>query len=67
MKNFIEVTDYYDGTKMLLAIDKIISIEHDVDGTFIAMLRGNDDAPIGASVTESYEEIKNKIIKSEVN
>ncbi len=67
MKNFIEVTDYDDGTKMLLAIDKIISIEDDGDnGVFIAMFKGNDGVSIGVSVSESYDEIKNRLKESEV-
>ena len=66
MKNFIEVTDYDDGTKMLLSIDKIISVECDGDGNvFIAMFKDNDGVPVGISVTESYDEIKNKLRESE--
>ena len=66
MKNFIEVTDYDDGTKMLLSIDKIISVECDGDGNvFIAMFKDNDGVPVGISVTESYDEIKNKLKESE--
>ncbi len=66
MKKFIEVTDYDDGTKMLLSIDKIISIEDDgKNGVFIAMLKGNDDVLVGVSVSESYENIKQKLIKCE--
>lgn len=65
MKNFIEVTDYDDGTKMLLSIDKIISVECDGDGNvFIAMFKDNDGVPVGISVTESYDEIKNKLRES---
>ena len=66
MKNFIEVTDYDDGTKILLSIDKIISIENDgINGVFIAMFKGNDGVPIGISVSESYDEIKSKLKESE--
>lgn len=67
MKNFIEVTDCDDGTKMLLSIDKIISVECDGGGNvFIAMFKDNDGVPVGISVTESYDEIKTKLKESEV-
>lgn len=66
MEKFIEVTDYDDGTKMLLPIDKIITIESDgSDSVFISMLIDSDSTPVGVYVAESYEEIKAKLIKSE--
>lgn len=66
MKNFIEVTDCDDGTKMLLSVDKIISVECDGGGNvFIAMFKGNDGIPIGVTVTERYDEIKSKLKESE--
>ncbi len=68
MKNFIEVTDYDDGTKMLLPIDRIIGIESDGgESVFIGMFADADGMPVGVSVSESFDEVKNKLMKSGAN
>lgn len=67
MKRFIEVTDIDDGVKILLAVDKIISIENDgYYGVFITMFKNNDGVLVGTSVSESYDEIKRQLNESEV-
>lgn len=68
MKNFIEVTNYDGGMTVLVPIGKITGIVCDGDGSvFIEMgTNGNDDTSSGILVTESYDEIKNKLKESEV-
>ena len=67
MKNFIEVTSYDDGMKVLVPIGKITGIVRDGDGSvFIEMGTNRDDTSSGILITESYEEVKRKLKESEV-
>ena len=67
MKNFIEVTSYDDGMKVLVPIGKITGIVRDGDGSvFIEMGTNRDDTSSGIFITESYEEVKRKLKESEV-
>lgn len=66
MKNFIEVTSFDDGMKVLVPIAKITGIVRDGDGSvFIEMGTNRDDTSSGILVAESYEEIKRKLRESE--
>lgn len=67
MKNFIEVTSYDDGMKVLVPIGKITGIVRDGDGSvFIEMGTNKDETSSGILVTENYDEIKRKLQESEV-
>lgn len=65
MRNFIEVTDFDGGMKVLVPISKIMGIVYDSDGVFIEMGTDNGGTSSGIFVTESYDEIKNKLKASE--
>ena len=67
MRNFIEVTDYDGGMNVLVPIAKITGIVCDGDGSvFIEMGVGKDGVSSGVLVSESYDEIKNKLKDCEV-
>ena len=68
MKNFIEVTNYDGGMTVLVPIGKITGIVCDGDGSvFIEMgTNGSDEVSSGILVTETYEEIKQKLLNCEV-
>ena len=68
MKRFIEVTNCDGGMTVLVPIDKITGIVCDGDGSvFIEMgTNGNDEVSSGILVTETYEEIKQKLLNCEV-
>ena len=67
MKNFIEVTNYDGGMRVLVPIGKITGIVCDGDGSvFIEMGTDKNDSSSGILVTESYDEIKSKLKESEV-
>lgn len=64
MINFIEVTSYDDGMKVLVPIDKITGIVQDGDGNvFIEMGTNRDNTSSGILISESYDEIKRKLKK----
>ena len=64
MKGFIEVTDYDGGMRVILPVDKITSIVCDkAKSVFIKMGVDNKGVSSGILVTESYEEIKQKLIE----
>ena len=66
MKGFIEVTDYDGGMRVILPVDKIISIVCDkAKSVFIEMGVDNKGVSSGILVTESYEEIKRKLKQNE--
>ena len=66
MKGFIEVTDYDDGMKVLLTVSKITAIVCDDDGSvFVELGLNNKGDSSGLLVTESYDEIKEKIKQTE--
>lgn len=67
MKGFIEVTDYDGGMRVILPIDKITSIVCDkAKSVFIEMGVDNKGISSGILVTESYEEIKQKLTQKDV-
>ena len=62
MKGFIEVTDYDGGMKVLLPVSKITAIICDDGGSvFVETGFNKEGESSGVLVTESYEEIKQKI------
>lgn len=66
MKNFLEVTEFENGLKVLVPIGKITCIVCDGDGSvFIEMGTDKDITSSGILVTESFDEIKNKLKESE--
>ena len=66
MKGFIEVTDYDGGMKVLLPVSKITAIVCDDDGSvFVELGLNNKGDSSGLLVTESYDEIKEKIKQTE--
>lgn len=66
MKNFIEVTDYDGGMKVLVPIGKVTGIVCDGDGSvFIEMGTDNGGTSSGILVTETFDEVKRKIRESE--
>ena len=65
MAKFIEVTEIW-GAKVLLNVEKIMSVFDELDGVFIEVGLDKDGESIGISVSESYAEIKNKIQNCEV-
>lgn len=67
MKGFIEVTDYDGGMRVILPLDKITSIVCDkAKSVFIEMGVDNKGVSSGILVTESYEEIKQKLTQKDV-
>lgn len=67
MKGFIEVTDYDGGMRVILPVDKITSIVCDKSkSVFIEMGVDNKGISSGILVTESYEEIKQKLTQKDV-
>lgn len=67
MKNFIEVTDYDGGMKVLCPVHKITGIVCDANGdVFIEMGTDKGGDSSGILVSESFDEIKAKINESEV-
>ena len=67
MKGFIEVTDYDGGMRVILPVDKITSIVCDkAKSVFIEMGVDNKGISSGILVTESYEEIKQKLTQTDV-
>ena len=67
MKGFIEVTDYDGGMRVILPVDKITSIVCDkAKSVFIEMGVDNKGISSGMLVTESYEEIKQKLTQKDV-
>lgn len=67
MKDFIEVTDYDGGMKVLLPISKITAVVCDDDGSvFVELGMNSKGDSSGLLITESYGEIKEKIKESEV-
>ena len=67
MKGFIEVTDYDGGMRVILPVDKITSIVCDkAQSVFIEMGVDNKGISSGILVTESYEEIKQKLTQKDV-
>lgn len=67
MKGFIEVTDYDGGMRVILPVDKITSIVCDkAKSVFIEMGVDNKGVSSGILVTESYEEIKQKLTQKDV-
>ena len=67
MKSFIEVTDFDGEMKVLLPVSKITAIVCDDDGSvFVELGMNSKGDSSGLLVTESYDEIKEKIKESEV-
>lgn len=67
MKDFIEVTSFDGGMKVLCPINKITGIICDGDNSvFIEMGVDGKDVSSGILVTETFDEIKEKIRQSEV-
>lgn len=67
MKDFIEVTDYDGGMKVLLPISKITAVVCDDDGSvFVELGMNSKGDSSGLLITESYGDIKKKIKESEV-
>lgn len=60
MAKFIEVTEL-GGSKVLLCIDKILSVLQEKNGTFIETGANDKGVSIGVMVRDSYAEIKQKI------
>ena len=61
MKGFIEVSTPISKLPLLLAVDSIIAVtESDTGGAFIEIYMELDESS-GFSVSESFEEVKEKI------
>ena len=58
MSGFILLTDKDTNSKILFAIDKILSFSADDDGsTFVAVGMNDNDEPIGFNAIESFDKI----------
>lgn len=67
LKNFIEVTNYDNGMKVLVPVGRIMAVVcDDSGGAFIEMGTDNKATSSGVITAESYDEIKQKIKESEV-
>lgn len=66
MKGFIEMTVYAGRERVLLPVRIITGIVEDKDGTFIETGLDGKGKETGVFVTESYEEVKQKIQNCEV-
>lgn len=66
MKGFIETTVYAGRERVLIPVRIITGIVEDKDGTFIETGLDGKGKLAGVFVTESYEEVKQKIQKCEV-
>ena len=66
MKGFIEVTDYDGGMRVILPVDKITSIVCDKAKSVFIEMGVDKGVSSGILVTESYEEIKEKLFNCEV-
>ena len=67
MKGFIEVTEAETKVKVMLAVEKIRSVLY-TEGETVWIETGTDrkNEPTGVFVVEGYEEVKQKILESEV-
>ena len=66
MKGFIEVTERMENCSVLCPIEKITAVIDTGDGAFIETGFDGRGKSTGICVTESYENIKQKLIKCEV-
>ena len=60
MKGFIEVTEI-GGNKILVCVEKILSVLQEKNGTFIETGANDKGVSIGIMVRESYADIKQQI------
>lgn len=67
MKGFIEVTEAETKVKVMLAVEMIRSVLY-TEGETVWIETGTDrkNEPTGVFVAEGYEEVKQKILESEV-
>lgn len=66
MKGFIEVTERMENYSVLCPVGKITAVIDMDDGVFIETGFDGRGKSTGICVTESYENIKQKLIKCEV-
>lgn len=66
MKGFIEMTVYAGRERVLIPVGIITGIVEDKDGTFIETGLDGKGKETGVFVTESYEEVRQKIQNCEV-
>lgn len=64
MKGFIEIQSLSDGSKMLMAVNKITAIVECDYGVFIETDVDGKGRPVGVPVAESYDDIKTKILNA---
>lgn len=62
MTEFIELTVYESGDKVLLPVRLITGVVEDKDGTFIETGIDGKGKETGVFVTESYESVKQKLL-----
>ena len=62
MTEFIELTVYESGDKVLLPVRLITGVVEDEDGTFIETGIDGKGKETGVFVTESYESVKEKLL-----
>lgn len=67
MRNFIEVYDKDEKTKVLISLRAINTVSVDADNyTFIELKRDNDGNSYGVKTEESYQTVCNKIYYAQV-
>ena len=66
MKGFIELTVHANGDKILCPLRIITGVCEDNGGTFIETGYDGKNKAVGIFVTESFEEVKQKIQNCEV-
>ncbi len=66
MKGFIELTAYGSGDKILCPLRVITGVCEDGGGVFVETGLDGKGKETGIFVTESFEEVKEKISKCEV-
>lgn len=66
MKGFIEVTERYDGFKVLYPIEKITAVVDGTNGTFIETGFDRKGVSTGIYAVETFDEIKAQLTQSEV-
>lgn len=62
MTEFIELTVFESGDKVLLPVRLITGVVEDEDGTFIETGMDGKGKETGVFVTESYESVKEKLL-----
>ncbi len=66
MAEFIELTVFDSGDKVLLPVRLITGVVEDEDGTFIETGIDGKGKETGVFVTESYESVRQKLLHCEV-